>query len=253
MGIDAGQQNFINTYASYAQIASQQTGVPWQTILAQWADETGWGTSQAFTSGHNFAGVSPGGSVASYPSISAGLNAYIQTLGSPLYAAVRNAAAQGPVAAAQALGVSPWAASHYAASGGGAGSDLVNIMNEAGLDPNGPATANLTSSWAQQGLGIITGGLDPAGLGLPGSGAASNILGAGAGAAGDVASSIAGDVVSTLLGAVEKPAIGALILILAAGLVGAGVWHAAQPHVKPALDDAKAKAGDAASLAAVAA
>jgi Mannosyl-glycoprotein endo-beta-N-acetylglucosaminidase len=252
--LTAAQQQFVAQYSSYAQAAASQTGVPWQTILAQWADETAYGTSAAFTQGYNFAGVSPGGSVASYPSLAAGLAAYVQTLSSPLYASVRNAASGGPVAAAQALGASPWAASHYDASGGGPGSDLVAILDETGLDGSTSATnATLASSWYSNLLPAIAGGLVPGSqLYLPG-GPLSGVGSAVGSAASSLAGSIAGDVVTTLVGAVEKPAIGALVLILAGGLIAAGVWKAAQPKVQPALDNLKQQAGQAASVAAVAA
>lgn len=260
MSVSAAQQTFINDYGSYAQIAAQQTGVPWQTILAQWANETGWGTSPAFVTGHNFAGVSPGGSVAYYPSVSAGLAAYIQTLNLPIYASVRTAAAQGPVAAAAALGQSPWAGSHYTTGSNPPGFLLTQIMDETGLDPSAGATAQLASWYSPSNLiPAIVGTVIPGSTFLPSlidpsiGNATSNVATGAASALGGVASDIAGAVVDMLAKAIEKPAIGALFLILAGGLVAAGVWNAAQPTVGPAVDKAKDTAKKVGEVAAVAA
>lgn len=106
---DAGV--FFSEVAVDAQTASAATGVLPSVILAQWADETGYGTSSAFLSGNNYAGVSPGGSVGSYPSKRDGLSAYISALNQHYYDPVR--LAKGSNAQAIALGQSPWAGSHY--------------------------------------------------------------------------------------------------------------------------------------------
>lgn len=82
-------------------------------ILAQWGNETAWGTSVAFVDGHNVAGISSGGRVIDYVSLVAGVNAYIQTIGLPYYDAVHAAKDAGPIAQARALGESPWAGGHY--------------------------------------------------------------------------------------------------------------------------------------------
>lgn len=229
-GLSQAQQSFLDTYSAYAQLAETKTGVPWQTILAQWADETGWGQAPAFANGFNFAGVSPGGRVAVYPDLMSGLAAYVATLTQPIYATVRNAAPQGPVAAAQALGASPWAASHYNDSGGGPGSDLVAILDETGL-----ASTSATLTGYNPGQAFLN-NLDP-GLGLG--------LKVGGSVAGDIATKVADDLIS----AVKKPALGALFLVLAAGLVGAGIWRAAKPVTQPIED----KARQGAQIAAVAA
>lgn len=102
--------DFFQTYLIDAVNASKQTGVLTSVILAQWADETRYGTSSAFTQGHNFAGVSYSG-VSSFPDEPTGLAAYVKTLQLSYYDGVRSAS--GSQAQARALGRSPWAASHY--------------------------------------------------------------------------------------------------------------------------------------------
>lgn len=104
-------QSFLDEVLGDARTASARTGVPVSTILAQWGIETGWGTSRAWRQGNNYAGVSPGGRIASYDTRASGLEAYISTMQSPHYTAVR--AAGDGYAAAAALAASPWAASHY--------------------------------------------------------------------------------------------------------------------------------------------
>lgn len=216
--LTSAQNAFLADYAGYAQLAAQQTGIPWETIIAQWADETGWGTSTAFVAGHNFAGVSPGGRIATYPDVATGLAAYISTLLDPVYATVRNAGAQGPVAAAQALGASPWAASHYNASGGGPGSDLVTILAQAGLDTS-------------QGADVLTAYVPGTNLHIPGTAAGGSL--APPSYVTDTASSVVNDLISAL----ERPALSAVFLLLAVGLVAAGVWHTVAPTVKPAVNN----------------
>lgn len=209
---------FATQWGSYAATAAAQTGVPAEAILAQWADETGFGTSSAFVSGHNFAGVSPGGSVASYPSYTSGLAAYIQTLNSPLYNGARVA---DPAAAAVALGQSPWAASHYSAGGGGPGSDLLNIMAKL------PGVQQLASIF---------------GTPIPGTGNSGPNIGP----------NIPGDIASTIIGALRKPLIEAVAIFAALGLVALGVWKAVSTSETfgPAAQDAKKVAEKGAEVAA---
>lgn len=123
-------QTFINDVVSLAQAASAKTGVRPSVIIAQWCNETGFGTSEAWNVGNNFAGVSPGGVIASYPNKLAGLQAYIDTMNNGYYNAVKDAGKQGAIAQAEALGRSPWAASHY---GNPPGSDLVSIIEQFNL------------------------------------------------------------------------------------------------------------------------
>lgn len=123
-------QDFINEVLAYAQEGKAQTGVLVSVILAQWACETGWGSSDYFSQGHNPAGISPGGSVASYGSLAGGTQAWVQTMDLEYYAGVR--AADGWNAQCVALGQSPWAGSHYD-NGKGPGSILIDLVNENSL------------------------------------------------------------------------------------------------------------------------
>lgn len=127
------EQLFITNYAAAAARAAADTGLFTSVVLAQWADETAYGTSRAFLLGNNFAGVSPGGVVASYPSQAAGLQAYIDTMNLKYYDPVRAAKAAGSRDQAVALGEGPWAAGHYEAIGGGPGSALVAIIDSLNL------------------------------------------------------------------------------------------------------------------------
>jgi hypothetical protein len=125
------EQAWVNEVLPYAQVGKQDTGVLVSVILAQWADETAWGTSVAYLEGNNLAGVSPGGVIARYPDLNAGLTAWVQTMTLGYYAAVR--AAQGWNAQALALGASPWAAGHYQLPGQAEGSALVAIIADNSL------------------------------------------------------------------------------------------------------------------------
>lgn len=120
-------RSFFDQVAADARMASSRTGVPVSVILAQWAIETGYGTSRAWLKGNNYAGVSPGGRLADYPTRTDGLAAYIATLQHRRYDPIRHtSSAHG---AAVALGQSPWAESHY----GGDGRQLIQVMDQWGL------------------------------------------------------------------------------------------------------------------------
>ncbi len=137
------EQLFITNHVAQAARAAAETGLWTSVVLAQWADETAWGTSPAFVFGCNFAGVSPGGKIATYPSESAGLAAYVETMNLPFYDAVRIAKSEGARVQALALGYSPWAAGHYEAVGGGAGSALVAIIDSLNLTAYDGAESSL--------------------------------------------------------------------------------------------------------------
>ncbi len=119
---------FIADLASDAEDAGAEIGFYPSVVLAEWANETDWGTSPAFVSGHNLAGVSTGGVIAPYPDLAAGLRAYVETANLSLYDSVRAARAAGPYRQALALGASPWAASHYADVVGHVGQALVDLI-----------------------------------------------------------------------------------------------------------------------------
>jgi hypothetical protein len=124
----APAQPFFNSVLSPAIRCAADTGLLTSVVLAQWADETAYGTSRAWVFGHNPAGVSPGGKIASYPSPAAGFDAYVQTMNLHYYDPVRAAKVGGAVGQAYALGASPWAGGHYCAAGQRQGQSLVDII-----------------------------------------------------------------------------------------------------------------------------
>lgn len=101
--MSGSQSSFVSTYLPYAQNVSQQTGLPTDYILAQAAEESGWGSSNAAVNGNNFFGISPGGSLASYGSAAEGFQAFANLLSSPRYTAISGAASNGSLAIGQAL------------------------------------------------------------------------------------------------------------------------------------------------------
>jgi len=118
---------FFETMAPYAQQASQETGVPVSVILAQWALESGYGTSRFAKEGLNFGGIklssnSPtkeymiqggtGAKFAKYSSISQFVEDYVRVLKLGYYKAVREAG--DALKAMEALAQSPYDAGGYA-------------------------------------------------------------------------------------------------------------------------------------------
>lgn len=115
--------SFFTEFLADAQTASAQTGVLVSVILAQWADETAYGSTLSGPDVWNFAGLTgnvygatgvTANGLAIYASESAGLDAYIQCLNQSIYNKVRTAS--GSTAQATALGQSPWAGGHYVGS-----------------------------------------------------------------------------------------------------------------------------------------
>lgn len=136
MAKSKGAQDFINFILPYARTASKTSGVPVSVIIAQVGNETGWGTSSAWTQSYNPAGIgmtgAPGAGMR-YKSPEQGMADYAQKLmghGEAGQEGVMRAVASGANAfdIALALEQSPWAAGHYGGHG------LENIM----------ATYNLT-------------------------------------------------------------------------------------------------------------
>lgn len=123
---------FVHTYGPLADRASARTGINRWAILAQWADETGWGTSYLCTHDANLAGIECTGRYAcdggfsKYPLLDIFINDYVLVLSFPEYAGIRNTPNTDVIATCKAFGESPWAGGHY--SGGGyPGADLVGI------------------------------------------------------------------------------------------------------------------------------
>lgn len=80
MTLTQGQKDFVARYTPYAQIAAKR--VFWNPLgfLAQWADETGWGTSPLVRS-NNLGGIHSGpNTYAAYPNLSAFADAAAQVM-----------------------------------------------------------------------------------------------------------------------------------------------------------------------------
>lgn len=112
--------SFFTTYLNDAKACSTQNGFLTSVILAQWADETGYGGSLSNASTlWNFAGISAGGGVNSFGTEALGIAAYVSNTKQSYLNNVR--AASGSTAQCQALGKGAgngttgpyWAASGY--------------------------------------------------------------------------------------------------------------------------------------------
>ena len=120
----ARQDAFVAWALPVAVEASRRTGVRWQLAVAQWALETGYGTSPLYLRHRNLAGikrsrlpelrrlpVAPGTSFRSYATLTEAVDDWCRVMLLPAYDAVR--AASTLDAQAAALGASPWDAGHY--------------------------------------------------------------------------------------------------------------------------------------------
>lgn len=110
-------------------------------VLAQWAEETGYGGPD-WTPNNNPGNVGSfdGQPVNKFATKAAGVAAYEQTITNGLYGPVL--AALSPDSQSFALGNSPWASAHYEAAGPPPGEDLVKIIASFDLtqyDGTGPA------------------------------------------------------------------------------------------------------------------
>lgn len=136
-----GEAAFVRFALPYARQAHDATGWPVSMILAQWGLEQGWQTP-SFT-GYNFGNCGgvpeepfvPGTAAPGSPATFAyadtpedGLRIYIGVARLSYYDQVAAAASQGgPIAAARALGASPWDAGHYT-DHNAPGSSLIALM-----------------------------------------------------------------------------------------------------------------------------
>ena len=128
------QQAFIDHVLPDAHAAASHLGIPVSPVLAQWMNETGSGTSDAWRNGHNFAGVSTlepfqesvgahygdQGAILFYPDEAAGLAGYIARWADGVYDSTRAKwkEANGDArAVAAAIEESPWAEGHYGGGG----------------------------------------------------------------------------------------------------------------------------------------
>jgi hypothetical protein len=140
-GSARGVQAFLAYALPYARRAHASTGWPVSVVLAQWGLEQGWkvpgytgfnwGNVAALPGEPTVNGIAVPGSPAAFAyarSPEDGLRYYLRVAHISYYQRVAPAgAANGPDAAARALGASPWDAGHYTDSGN-PGSSLLSIM-----------------------------------------------------------------------------------------------------------------------------
>ena len=132
--------SFITAMAPYAEQAATATGLDCRLFLVQWALESAWGTSTIARNDSNFAGIewpSAGKGCTTHDGIYTHcLNVqdftdlYIAIISDSTYAAVRATAGQSLENQMEALGRSPWAASHYSTGCGYDGCELVNLYHD---------------------------------------------------------------------------------------------------------------------------
>lgn len=142
----------------WAQQAHPQTNVLVSVILAQWADETGYGGPD-WSPNNNPGNVGSYDNqpVATFPTLQDGVNAYIHTMNLPYYTAVRDATTWQ--SQATELGKSPWASGHY---GNPPGSDLIAIIDNHDLTkydgpPPGLIEGENMTSWQAGGQNHVCG------------------------------------------------------------------------------------------------
>jgi hypothetical protein len=101
-------------------------------ILAQWAEETGYG-GYDWSVAHNPGNVGSfdGQPLNAFPNLTVGVKAYEQCLTNGYYTNVLHATTWQ--AQCYALGNSPWASAHYEAAGPPPGEDLIKIVNNFNL------------------------------------------------------------------------------------------------------------------------
>jgi len=149
-----GQSDFVSLMAPWAKLASQQTGLDSNLIMAQWGNETGWGTSYQWTHNYNPAGIgitSDAVQGQGYGSIGGGVQAYVDFVkNNSRYQAVIHAG--DPTAQAIAMGNSGWAAGKYD-SGSGPGSSLLSIMGTLGSSVNNAEAMTSTGATSSTGAG----------------------------------------------------------------------------------------------------
>ena len=74
---DDAQSGFLATYGGLAQDVAARTGLDPSVVLGQIAQETGWG---ARVQGNNIFGISPGGTVKSYPTVQDAASDYVNLI-----------------------------------------------------------------------------------------------------------------------------------------------------------------------------
>ena len=150
----------------WAKMASQQTGLDANLIMAQWGIETGWGTSYQWNQNHNPAGIGITSDAVQgqyYGGIQGGVQAYVDFINNnPRYQAVIHAG--DATAQAEAMANSGYAAGKYTDNSGKVGGSLLETMAALGTNVNNAeAMTNVAGS--------TTAAAAPTGTGTGGSNA----------------------------------------------------------------------------------
>jgi flagellum-specific peptidoglycan hydrolase FlgJ len=110
----ANQATFYTSMQQYALTAGAVLGIPPQVILAQWAHESAYGTSDLALRANNFGGIKytnnadyQSGSYGGYNSLASFVQDYIRVMSLPYYKPVREA--NGVRASIEAFGKTPYA------------------------------------------------------------------------------------------------------------------------------------------------
>lgn len=156
------EQDFFAKMLPYAQEASGKTGLFVSVILAQWANESNYGTSRLALEDNNYGGINfvqgasiaagADGGFAKYESIDQFVQDYARVMNLSFYSKVR--ADKTEETEVQDLGASPYAESHY----GGHGEWLQNIVNQFSLksyDNQGSGAAAITAKNAAIGAAFL--------------------------------------------------------------------------------------------------
>lgn len=155
MATAAQQQAFVSTYGPYANQAGSQLGIPGNLVLAQWAQESGWGAGGGAASLGNMAGINYPGSTTgtnyqSYSSPQAFTNSYVQTMQNPRYASALQAGANNdPTGFSTALGQAGYYSGSQSTYANNVSSNYstINAMTGGGgvLGGNSSGTAGVSS------------------------------------------------------------------------------------------------------------
>jgi len=148
--------NFAGAYKTTAEQVWAGTGIAPSALLAQWANETAWGTSWAGAP-FNLANIENAGRVIAYPSLAAFVQACIATWHNGFYSRVLAARTANDQLAA--IVASPWSAGHYGGSLAGFYAPFAALFNESGGQyvPTIDDIYNLLSAVNVQTLGRMEG------------------------------------------------------------------------------------------------
>jgi mannosyl-glycoprotein endo-beta-N-acetylglucosaminidase len=171
MATSAQQQAFVTTYGPYANQAGSRLGIPGNLVLAQWAQESGWGTSGRAAAMGNMAGINYPGSTTgtnyqSYGSPQAFTDSYVNTMSNPRYSSALQAGASGDASGfARQLGQAGYYTGDQSVYANNVSSNVgtINALGGTGtLTTSGASAPPDTSSGLSAGGGYTSGtGYDP--------------------------------------------------------------------------------------------